>query len=91
MSETPRLKRRGFLKRARRGIASPLPLHRIHPRHKWRGILREFHKLNISRLYFNHLIYLGYYLYVCKFEFVFVQFLSSRIIPVCELLHRFEG
>jgi hypothetical protein len=22
----------------------PLPLHRIHPRHKWWGILREFHK-----------------------------------------------
>jgi STE24 endopeptidase len=28
-----------------RGIASPLPPRRIHPRHKWRGILRGSHKL----------------------------------------------
>jgi hypothetical protein len=27
-----------------RGIASPLPTRRIHPRHKWRGILRGSHK-----------------------------------------------
>jgi hypothetical protein len=27
-----------------RGIASPLPPRRIHPRHKWRGILRGSHK-----------------------------------------------
>jgi hypothetical protein len=32
-SETPRLKRRGILKRAWMGIASPLPPLRIHPRH----------------------------------------------------------
>jgi hypothetical protein len=25
------------------GIASPLPPRRIHPRHKWRGILRGSH------------------------------------------------
>ena len=26
-------------------------MHRIHPRHEWRGILREFHK--IKKLFFN--------------------------------------
>jgi len=33
-----------------RGIASPLPLLRIHPRHEWRGILRDSHKIGFKCL-----------------------------------------
>jgi hypothetical protein len=36
----------GALWKAMRGIPSPLPPRRIHPRHKWRGILRGSHKVN---------------------------------------------
>jgi len=33
-----------------RGIASPLPPRRIHPRHKWRGMLRGSHKALKTRI-----------------------------------------
>ena len=42
----PALKGGAF--REMRGIASPLPPLRIHPHHKWRGILRFFHKYGES-------------------------------------------